>query len=118
MDIQEIKKYLKANKISYEKLAEMTGLSVSTITKIFGGFAKYPRIDTMEAIESALGLDKNNQIISSDERSAGWSDTAKVSVTPIEFDMLQVFREVGKKYGEESQRAVISMLENTLGLKK
>lgn len=118
MDIQEIKKYLKANKISYEKLAEMTGLSVSTITKIFGGFAKYPRIDTMEAIERALGLDKNNQLITSSERAAGWSDTAKVSVTPIEFDMLQVFREVGKKYGEESQRAAISMLENTLGLKK
>lgn len=60
MDIQEIKAYMKKNKISYEKLAEMTGLSVSTITKIFGGFAKYPRVDTIETIERALGLNKKN----------------------------------------------------------
>lgn len=56
MNIEEIKTYMKQHKISYEKLAEMTGLSVSTITKIFGGFAKYPRVDTMQAIERALGL--------------------------------------------------------------
>lgn len=116
MSIQEIKKYMKQRKISYAKLAEMTGLSVSTITKIFGGFAKYPRVDTMETIERALGLGNNNQITAA-ERAAGWSDTEKISVTPIEFDMLQVFREVGKKYGEESQKAAIAMLENMLGLK-
>ncbi len=58
MQISEIKAYMKANKITYEKLASMTGLSISTITKIFGGYAKYPRIDTMEAIEKALGLNK------------------------------------------------------------
>lgn len=56
MTIQEIKNYMKQQKITYEKLAEMTGLSVSTITKIFGGFAKYPRVDTIHAIEQALGL--------------------------------------------------------------
>lgn len=61
MNIQEIKSYMKKNKITYENLSKMTGLSVSTITKIFGGFAKYPRIDTMETIERALGLD-NKQV--------------------------------------------------------
>ena len=34
----------------------MTGLSLSCITKIFGGYAKYPRVDTMLSIEKALGL--------------------------------------------------------------
>ena len=72
--------------------------------------------DLMKASISPFIL--NDLPITATERAAGWSDTAKVSVTPIEFDMLQVFREVGKKYGEESQRAAISMLENTLGLKK
>ena len=59
MSIEEIKSYMKKNKISYEKLAKMAGLSVSTVTKIFGGFAKYPRVDTMQAIERALGLGEN-----------------------------------------------------------
>ena len=57
MDIQDIKKYMKANKITYDDLAERSKLSISTIKKIFSGVSQYPRIDTMQAIERALGLD-------------------------------------------------------------
>ena len=57
MTIPEIKIYMKQNKITYAELAERSGLSLSAVTKILGGFAKYPRVDTMRAIESALGLD-------------------------------------------------------------
>ena len=56
MDVNEIKAYLKANKITYKELSIKTGLALSTIEKIFSGFAKYPRVDTMEKIERALGL--------------------------------------------------------------
>ena len=59
MDIQKLKEYMKKNSITYQQLADMTGLSVSTITKIFGGFAKYPRVDTMQAIEKALGVSED-----------------------------------------------------------
>ena len=58
MDIEYIKKVLKDKKITYEELAKMTNLSISAIKKIFSGVAKYPRIDTVEAIEKALGLEK------------------------------------------------------------
>lgn len=58
MDIQEIKAYMKANKITYDELAERSQLSISTIKKIFSGISKYPRIDTIKTIERALGLDK------------------------------------------------------------
>lgn len=58
MTIEEIKKYMKENKITYEDLAERADLSISTIKKIFSGSAKYPRIDTMQAIEKALGLNQ------------------------------------------------------------
>lgn len=59
MDIQKIKSILKERKITYDKLAEMTGLSKSCITKIFAGYAKYPRVDTVEIIEKALGLNED-----------------------------------------------------------
>ena len=59
MTIEEIKSYMKKNKITYQALSDMTGLSISTVTKIFGGYAKYPRVDTMEAIERALGLSQS-----------------------------------------------------------
>ena len=56
MDVQSIKNYMKINKITYDELAERSGLSISTIKKIFSGISQYPRIDTMQAIEKALGL--------------------------------------------------------------
>ena len=74
MDIQFIKDELKKRKITYPKLAEMTGLSISTITKIFGGYAKYPRMDTMEAIERALGLSED---VSINSDSKGYEPSEK-----------------------------------------
>ncbi len=58
MKIDEIKKFMKEHKITYEVLARNSGLSISTIKKIFSGQAKYPRIDTIQTIEHALGLDE------------------------------------------------------------
>ena len=58
MEIQEIKAYMKENRITYDMLAERSGLSISTIKKIFSGISQYPRIDTMRAIERALGRDE------------------------------------------------------------
>lgn len=58
MEIQEIKAYMKSEKITYDELARRSGLSISTIKKIFSGISKYPRIDTIQIIEKALGLDK------------------------------------------------------------
>ena len=69
MEIQDIKKYMKDNKITYNDLADMTGISISTIKKIFSGLSQYPRIDTMQAIERALGLDKEKT--PTDELSEG-----------------------------------------------
>ena len=67
MTVQEIKKYMKQNKITYDELAERASLSVSTIKKIFSGISQYPRIDTMQAIERALGLDEPKEQEMSEE---------------------------------------------------
>ncbi len=60
MDILEIKKYLKEHKITYKMLAEMSGVPESTLKNIFGGFTPNPRIDTIEAIERALGINEKS----------------------------------------------------------
>lgn len=51
------------------------------------------------------------------EKAAGASLTKKESITPIEDDMLYVFRQVGKRFGEQAQRDYISVGENMLKLK-
>lgn len=52
-----------------------------------------------------------------EERAAGLRETKKISITPIEDDMLYVFREVGKQIDEEAQRSIITLMENMLKLK-
>ncbi len=56
MDIARIKKQLKEKKITYEKLAEITGLSLGTIKSIMSGKTANPRIETVNAINEAIGL--------------------------------------------------------------
>ena len=58
MTIEEIKKYMKENRISQVQLAEKSGIPLQTLRKIFSGLTPHPRIDTMQAIETALGLNK------------------------------------------------------------
>lgn len=62
MEIEEIKKYLKEHKITYAELSEKSNVPVQTISKIFAGITLSPRIDTVQAIERALGLDDETRI--------------------------------------------------------
>lgn len=52
--------------------------------------------------------------ITFEERAAGASETKIVKVTPLEDELLYLFREVGKRHGEKGQRAVIDLEESLL----
>lgn len=41
----------------------------------------------------------------------GAAETKKTSITPIEEQMLDLFREIGAKHGKETQIQILSMLE-------
>lgn len=56
MTIKEIKEFMKINKITQVELAEKSNIPLSTLRQIFSGARKNPRIDTMQAIENALGF--------------------------------------------------------------
>ena len=68
------------------------------------------------SVDYLLGVvdDLGAPIITPEERVAGMRATKKVSITPIEEDMLDVFRKIGEKDGEEMQRLLISMAEGML----
>ena len=110
MEIQEIKNFMKKKKISYAQLAEMTGLSVSTITKIFGGFAKYPRVDTMQAIERALGL----ETLTPEERAAGAVDSAKIALTADQMAWLEIYDRTLEVHGKEAAAALTEAFRKML----
>lgn len=57
--VSEIKKHLKANKITYKELSEKTNISEGTLKNIFSGFTKNPRIDTIQKIEKAIDFNSS-----------------------------------------------------------
>lgn len=56
MEIAELKQYLKSRGMTYKDLAEKCNVPESTLKNLFSGATKHPRIDTMQAIERALGI--------------------------------------------------------------
>lgn len=62
------------------------------------------------SVDFLLGRDEPTP----EEQSAGASATRKESITPIEDELLYTFRQVGKKHGEETQKAIITMIEKML----
>ena len=62
MQIQEIKLFMKQNGITQIELAEKSKIPLTTIRYIFSGRTQTPRIDTMHAIEKALGISKEQEL--------------------------------------------------------
>lgn len=56
MTTQELKEILKKRKITYAELSKMSGVPINTIQNFMSNRTSSPRIDTMQAIENALGF--------------------------------------------------------------
>jgi len=53
---RNIKQLRQRKKLSQEKLARLTDISLNTLTKIESGFTKRPSIQTVHKIARALGV--------------------------------------------------------------
>ncbi len=60
MDLELWKQRKKELHLNYDKIAELAGISKRSVEDIFRGYTITPRIDTVEAIEKALGLNEKN----------------------------------------------------------
>lgn len=92
-------------KLTFDELAAITGSSISTLKDIFRGKTTDPRIDTVQAIEKALGLESGG--ITPEEYEQGARYTKKVSITADEEDILDISREVMEKLGNEKGKELI-----------
>ena len=87
MDIERIKKIMKEKKITQTNLSEITKVPLQTIKCIMSGRTKYPRIDTVEAIERALGIDLSQ----SNVNTAVFIDKSTNTLTKKETRLLDAF---------------------------
>lgn len=83
--------------ITFEELAQKSGIPLRTLENIFHGVTKNPRIDTMQAIERALGLD-NDKNPSGNELSEG------------EAELLELFNRVP----EDKKELVLQMIQTAV----
>ena len=58
MSVRELKELKKKNGYTNEMIAEMTGVPLSTVQKIFSGVTKHPRYDTL--LELTKGMSEYN----------------------------------------------------------
>mgnify|MGYP001852213377 FL=1 len=111
------------NELTQSELAKKANLATSCIAMIESG-KREPSAHTVVSLANALNVTTDYlpgledefgiPIFTPEEKTAGISATKKISITPIEEDMLDVFRKVGKTRGESAQRAIIEMVEKML----
>ena len=103
------KKAKKERNLTIEQIATRANLPKGSVQNIFAGYVDNPRIDTVQRIEYALGLS-----VSSDERAEGVKDTVTVEISALEDEFLALFRELGLRRGQDSQNAILTIINTML----
>ena len=111
------KQLRKERGLTQVELAKMVNVQQTTVSKWEVGRATpdYPvLLKLAEIYNVSVDYLLGREEITEEERAAGASATKKISITPIEDEMLYLFREVGKRHGEKGQRAMLDLAENLL----
>ncbi len=112
-----LKELREEKKLTQKELAKACKLSPQCISALENGINS-PTALTLSAISNYFNVPIDELIkhekLTADERTAGASETKKISITPIEDEMLYLFREIGRKHGNDAQRALITVAEKML----
>ena len=106
MDIARLKQAKKELKITYEQLSQRSGIPLSTIYDIFRGVTSSPRIDTVQAIERALGLSE----WTAEEKALGVGEHAVV-LSPEETEWLELRSEIIRTHGKEYADTLTALIQ-------
>lgn len=112
INIERLKKAKKAKRMTFAQLSASSGVPESTIYDIFRGVTVAPRIDTMQAIERALGLNA----LSEEERAAGGVDSVKISVNADQMAWLDIYDKMVESRGKDVAAAFMEAFRDMLDL--
>lgn len=110
MEIQAIKTHLKAHKITYEQLSEKSKIPLNTLKNIFSGRTPNPRIDTMQAIEEALGLSSKPLEWTDADKAEGVITQYTERLSPDETELIDLYRAVKSEKGERGANAIKTII--------
>ncbi len=72
MTIEQMRKYKRNHRYTYEQIAELSGLPVGTVQKVFLGITKEPRYETMQALEKVFHEDMVREEIQYNQEREKW----------------------------------------------
>lgn len=97
-------------KLTFKRLAQISGIPKRTIEDIFSEHTKNPRIDTIQAIEKALEISS----LSSEEINAGAVDSVSIDLSAEELELIHNFRAIGDISGKGGQEMILRIIESLL----
>ena len=106
--VTAVKNELDKRRMTYKELSELSGVPIDTLNNFFRGKTKNPRIDTIQAIEKALGL---SSTFTDEDYAIGVTDKARIKVSTEEYEWLELRNEVIRVKGEEYLKMLITMIE-------
>lgn len=112
MNVETLNAERKKRGLSIKELAELATLPQSTVEKILFGVVKNPRMDTLEAIERALGLDKGAEW--TDEEKALGVGNHPVKISDDEYKWLELRSELIRVMGEDYVKATESLFQTII----
>lgn len=112
-----IKDERQRNHISQAALGDYLQLTQQAVARWEKNLSE-PDTETLKILAKLFGVSVDyligNDEPTPEEKAAGATSTKKISITPIEDEMLYYFREIGKRHGEAAQRALITVAEKML----
>ena len=100
--LERIKKLKSSKKITNDKLSEMTGIPLGTLSKILAGISDSPKLSNMVSISQALGCSLDWMISGTPE------NTNNCLLTTEELALIEDYRAMDA-YGQRLVAAVVSM---------
>lgn len=107
MNLNLLKEKKKEKGLTFETLSHLSNVPIQTLHNIFRGHTTNPRIDTLQAIERALGI---NDGITPEERAAGLGEHP-TTLSDREWEWMELGSELLRVQGEERYEAIKALLK-------
>lgn len=108
MDLNTLKEKKKQTKMTLQEISEKSNIPINTLKNIFSERTKNPRIDTIQAIENALGL--NVEFTEEEKKQFNLGDH-KIALSDVDKYRLNVLARAEEVLGKEFVDAQIKLLE-------
>ncbi len=117
MDVETLIKAKKEKKMTLQEIAENSGIPKRTVDQIFSGKTKNPRIDTMQAIERALGIENHSPLEWTDADRALGVGNHKIILSEDDWEWLELKSETLRKKGNDYYEMLKRMIKAAIEIK-